>query len=408
MHPMSKRAGVSLLFVIAGCCLTTAPSASAQAPKDFFGVAPQAGLTLDDFRLMREDGVGSTRQLFFWPLIESTPGTYDWGPTDTLVREASKEGIEIFPVLYGTPPWAQTEKLQRKCGVTCGPVTDEAREGFARFAAAAVARYGPGGKFFETVPDPPPGSPPPPPPPPPPPCPLPPLLCHPSNGLEPLEKATPCMCPNPIPVTAWQIWNEQNSFKYWGPKEDLGSFAALMKATAPRMRAVDPAADLVLGGMWGPPGIKIITPVQRYLKKLYRIDGIEATFDSIALHPYAPKFSSTTSQLKNVRKLLKRVGDREAGLWVTELGWASSGPKREGLVKSKKDQARLLRTAYSLLLKKRDKWNIRGVFWYSWRDSRAAKEICAWCPKTGLRTEGGAPKPAAAAFRELAFKHTRP
>ncbi len=376
------------------------------APKDFFGVAPQAGLTAQDFGLMQADGVGATRQLFFWPAIEPTPGVYEWGPTDSLVRGAGDAGIEVFPVLYGTPAWAQTSKLQAKCGVTCGPKTEEARQAFARFAAAAVARYGPGGDFFEPGPDPPPGAPAPPPPPQ---CQIP-ILCKTSAGLarRAPRASTPCLCSNPTPITAWQLWNEQNSFKYWGPKENLASFATLMQTAAPLIRAEDPAADIVLGGMWGPPGIKIITPTLRYLKQLYRIEGIETTFDSIALHPYAPKFSSTVSQLKDVRKLLTRVGDADAGLWISELGWASSGPKREGLVKTKAGQANLLRTSYSLLLKRRLAWNIRGVYWYSWRDSRAAREICAWCPKTGLRTENGAEKPAAAAFRELALSQSQP
>lgn len=402
---------LGVLATAATCLLAMLAGATAQAkaPKDFFGVAPQSGLGEADFGLMQADGVGSIRQLFFWPDVERIPGVYEWGPTDTLVREASEVGIEVFPVLYGTPTWAQTAKLEGKCGVTCGPATPEARQAFARFSAAAVARYGPGGDFYQLVPDPPPGTPPPPPPPPPPDCQIP-LVCggsHPAK--EPaLRAASPCNCANPIPITAWQVWNEQNSFKYWGPKENLASFAALLQETAPAIRAEDPAADVVLGGMWGPPGIKIITPTQRYLKNLYRIGGIEESFDSIALHPYAPEFSSTVSQLEDIRKLLKRVGDANAGIWITELGWASSGPKSEGLVKTKRQQAALLRESYELLLKRRRSWNIRGVFWYSWRDTTVAANICAWCPKTGLRTKSGQAKPAAAAFRKLSNQNSAP
>jgi len=160
---MNRRSLPSALAVLGATCLLALPtSAGAQgkAPKDFFGVAPQSGLVDEDFDLMKADGVGSTRQLFLWAQIESIPGVYDWGPTDTLVREAGDAGIEVFPVLYGTPAWAQSAKLQRKCGVTCGPATAEARQAFARFAAAAVERYGPGGVFFQPLADPPPGTPP--------------------------------------------------------------------------------------------------------------------------------------------------------------------------------------------------------------------------------------------------------
>jgi hypothetical protein len=89
-----------------------------------------------------------------------------------------------------------------------------------------------------------------------------------------------------------------------------------------------------------------------------------------------------------------RAGD-DASLWVTELGWASSGPDVP-LVRGLQGQADSLTEAYDFFLEKRDPWNIDAVYWYSWHD--VENQICDWCPGSGLFTESLEPKPAWEAF----------
>ena len=375
-------AGVVLASLVASGALAVQPASAKKPPPRFYGVVPQTALEAGDFSELQRDRVGIVRQLFLWPEIEPSPGQYDWSSTDETIRQASAAGIEVFPVLYGVPAWAQSEKLNSRCGVTCGPSTPEARQGFARFAAAAVARYGPGGSFFTEPPPPPPEQPPSDP------CTVPPLLCK-RGGLG--DK----------PIEVWQIWNEQNSPKYYGPKVNVRQFAGLVKQASKAIRAQDPKAEVVLGGMWGPPGTDAVVPTVRYLERLYRVAGSRSTFDSIAVHPYAGRLASVKGQLRGIRRLAVQVGDRNVGLWVTELGWASSGPKGEPLVKTRSMQAALLRKSFRFLIGKRVAWRIRSVHWYSWRDTDNAAAICAWCPRSGLRTSGGGDKPAANAFRNL-------
>ena len=50
--------------------------------------------------------------------------------------------------------------------------------------------------------------------------------------------------------------------------------------------------------------------------------------------------------MKLVRRTVKRAGDPGVGTWITELGWASGGPTN-GLVKTPKAQARLLKRGRS-------------------------------------------------------------
>lgn len=369
-------AGVVVAGLVAIAVLVV-PSASAKKPPpDFYGVVPQEEPEPRDFEQMERDRVGMVRQLFHWSAIEPFQGQYDWSTTDEVMRQASARGIEVFPVLYGVPVWAQPEDRVASCGPACAPTTPQEREGFARFAAAGVARYGPGGTFWEE------------PAPPPEPCPLPPLPCR--RGAE-----------TETPIQAWQVWNEQNSPKYYAPQVNVDQYAALLEETASAIRAQDPGAEVVVGGMWGPPGAGAVVPALRYLERLYRVDASRESFDSVAVHPYAGRFENVKSQIRATRRFVTSVGDGDVGIWVTELGWASGGRKREPLVKTRAEQAALLRKSFRFLIRKRNAWRIRGVHWYSLRDTRLGFGICAWCPRSGLRTADGAEKPAAAAFRNL-------
>jgi polysaccharide biosynthesis protein PslG len=362
---------VAVAGVLAGAVAVRVAPATAAAPPEFFGVSPQAPVDERDFAMMATDNVGGIRGVISWPSVETSPGTYHWGEVDRSFALAASAGIRMFPVLYGAPKWAMSPSRYRQCGITCGPSAPRAREAFARFAAAAAARYGPGGAFWqETATQPPP-----------------------SGGAIPY-----------LPVTAWQVWNEQNSPKYFGPRPHVRGYARLLKTTARRIGAVDPNADVVIGGMWGPRSANAVIPTETYLEDLYRVDGVRAAADSIAVHPYAGELEQVKTQLRGIRVVAQRAGDRGVGLWVTELGWASGGPRKQPLVKTPREQATLLRDAFEFLLLKRTAWHIRGVFWYSWRDTRASAGICEWCPRSGLRQIGGGAKPAARAFRRIAAR----
>jgi hypothetical protein len=80
-------------------------------------------------------------------------------------------------------------------------------------------------------------------------------------------------------------------------------------------------------------------------------------------------------------------------LWLTELGWGCSKKGRLGV--GKKQQAKLLKRSFKLLLKKRAKWKVGGVMWYTGRDLPQSESPCDWCSTAGLfNTSGTKPKPA--------------
>jgi hypothetical protein len=430
------RRGIVTALATVAAVLTVASTASAGA---VFGVVPQDGALPSgaDLRLMHQGGATSIRLMAHWPTAQPTKQhNYDWNTLDAMVREATARGVKPFLFFYGTPDWALAED-----GHICGPglcSTDPpsshaTRKAFAAFAAAAVKRYGPGGAFWKkpksraatalpalgpidpctldpTLPGcaPPPtevctlnpslpGCPPPPegpgttPPPPPPPSP------------PPAPGQAPCECNKAHPLRTWQIWNEQNSPKYFSPKVDVKKYAKMLKAASAAIKKVDPHADVVMGGMWGPDSAKkVVTPVSTYLKKLYAVKGIERSFDSIALHPYSASVSGSVAQLATARRVANAAGDRGAGIWVTEIGWASSGPADEPYVKGDKGQAKTLSGALGKMVKQQRRFKLRGIFWYSWRDLVGGEKICTWCGFAGLRALDGAPKPAWKSFSRLA------
>jgi hypothetical protein len=383
----------------------------AGAKQPVFGIVPQDGglPPAADLDMMPAGGVGGMRVMISWAYVERSRGAYDWSSADQIIRETTNRGIQPFVFLYGTPDWAA--KIDgRDCATDCAvyaPRTQQTREAFGAFATAAAARYGPEGAFWKApilrgddpygespadpcdtnpelcVPEPPPT--------PPPPIPTPPLPTEP-----------PCACTEPSPIRIWQMWNEQNSSKYFAPKVNVASYAALLKAGAAGVRSVDPEAEIVLGGMWGPNSAReVVTTTRAYLDKLFAL-GAADDFDSVAIHPYANNAELSVAQLESARRLLDRHGDRKAGMWVTEVGWAARGPSDNPYVKGLDGQARVLARALSEYKRKARSLRLRGVFWYSWRDLKGGNSICDWCGNAGLRTKQGEPKPAWEAFVRVA------
>ena len=153
----------------------------------------------------------------------------------------------------------------------------------------------------------------------------------------------------------------------------------------------DPSAEIVLGGMFGKPTGKGALKASSFLKRLYKSPGVKEDFDGVSLHPYSPTVDGIESQVERIRKVLKQKKDKGADLWITEIGWGSKNKGRLGVGKSK--QGKLLKQAFKLLLKKRGKWHVGGVFWYTWRD--IANAPCDWCGSAGLFGQSGLdPKPA--------------
>jgi hypothetical protein len=353
-----------------------AAAASARTPAGFFGIAPQTSLTDDDVRYMRAGGIETIRVPFPWGLIQPTAkATYDWTGMDAIVEMATRGGLRVLPFLYGTPPW-----LSRK--PTTLPIDSaRARMAWSAFVKASVERYGPQGEFWaERAPS-----------------------VAEVNYLPPI--------PTPFPIRVWQAWNEANFF-YFAYPVSPGRYARLLKLTAPAIKAVDPGAKVVLSGLFGDPNEtgRRGMDATAFLDALYRSPGIKARFDAAALHPYAFHVEELKALTKGVRAVMLDHGDRGAGLYVTEIGWGSQNdPDVVAFEQGLQGQARELRAAYRYLIGNRRRLNLKGVYWYSWKDNPEYTE-CSFCDSVGLFRAGlkFRPKPAWRAFVGLTGGRARP
>jgi hypothetical protein len=341
---------------------------AAGRPSAFFGISPQTPLHRSDLSLMRRTGIGSLRFAIFWSQAEPAPGVFDWRATDALLMSTSRYGFEHLPVIWGSPPWVVRRARAGHCRFTTArctalqmPVHGPAqRRAWSTFLEALVERYGPGGTFWEL---------------------------HPELPVK--------------PILAWQIWNEENDHRF--AEASAPAYARLLRSSAPAIRSVDPAARIVLGGLYATPRIKPALDATTFLTRLYR-QGVKDLFDEVALHPYAADPSTMAASITALRDVMRRHGDGRRGLYLTEFGWgsqtrAAGGDKFE---KGPAGQADYVRESWAILLANRWRWHLRAAYWFTWKDIPAATTRCDFCDSSGLLDLAGRPKEALRRFAQVA------
>lgn len=353
-------AAAILIAIAAILPVTAAGGRTARPPRAFFGIDPQTVLTDADARYMQAGRIGAIRVPVMWNLVQPSPnGGYDWSGMDETMELAARARLTVLPFLYGTPRWlaGQPTKL---------PVDSaRARRAWVAFVTAAVERYGPGGEFWtEHAPE-----------------------QAAVNYLPAIQ--------TPTPIRNWQVWNEANFFYFAFPVSP-SRYARLLKLTAPAVRRVDPGARITLSGLFGNPdeGGRRGMDSFRFLERLYRSPGIKADFDAVALHPYAFHVDDLEALVERVRRAMVANRDPGAGLYITEMGWGSQNdPHEVAFEQGIRGQARELRDAYRYLIDNRHRLNLKGTYWYSWKDVAGS---CNFCDSVGLFRAGARfrPKPA--------------
>lgn len=133
-------------------------------------------------------------------------------------------------------------------------------------------------------------------------------------------------------VSAWEIWNEEDDSLWWASGPDPAAYTALLKAAYPAIKAADPGAKVVLGGLTGND--------YEFLSQLYA-DGAKGSFDAVGVHtdlicnrvsPYEILRNGRADQRINrwaflgyrtVHEVMLANGDNSP-IWMTELGWSTS------------------------------------------------------------------------------------
>ena len=355
-----------LLALLAG--LLVAPPTAGAVPREFFGIAPQTTLTEDDVDHMRAARIGSVRWPLVWEGVQPTAeAEYDWAGFDQVVKAAALGGLRVLPFFYGTPSW-----LSRKNTIL--PIDSAAkRRAWSAFVRAAVERYGPHGEFWRE---------------------------HWAESVDPVPKT---------PVREWQVWNEANFF-YFATPASPHRYARLLKLTNRAIKSAEPGARVILAGLFGDPTPKPPNALSAldFLDRLYRVPGIRASFDGVALHPYADGAARLEEMTEEVRLLILDNRDPSARLYITEMGWGSqNNPHIVSFERGVRGQVRELRLAYRYLIANRARLNLKAAYWFTWKD---LPDICNFCDSVGFFREGETlrPKPAWHAFVALTGGRPRP
>jgi hypothetical protein len=329
-----------------------ASSGGATARLSAFGVAAGGNIqNLAPADLQREldlyatGGAGWVRIDVNWSVIQRAgPSSYDWAPFDRVVKEASARGLHVLATPLYTPAWARAAGTD-----PLYPPSDLAR--YAAFCSAAAAHFA------------------------------------------------------PLGVHDWEIWNEPNR-GFWKPAPDPARYTAMLKLAYPAIKAQDPSAFVVSGGLspygsYGESGRDGMNPLT-FLEKMYAA-GAAGSFDALGWHPYNfggldfhpwSAWSQVADTKPSARSLMVAHGDGDKSIWGTEFGapTGSAGP-----AVSEASQARMVTDAYA-------QWkrlSFAGpLFWYSFRDAGTNPGDVE--QNFGLLRHDFSPKPSFAAYQASA------
>ena len=321
---------LAILLAAAVALLAAMPaSAAAQrvVPPLFYGVnwdgeietnASDAVRDTENARMARS-GVETKRLAFEWMRAQKRKGApFNHTKTDRAVRHAATHNIDVLPVVILAPKWARQYP-------NVGHSPPKSFADYTRYLRALIARYGENGTFWL------------------------------ENPLVPKR-----------PIRHWQIWNEPHLQYQWSIPTGMDyapGYGKLLRASYKAIKAEDPGATVVLGG--------ISNESWKYLQHMYDRGKIKGAFDVAALHPYTSKPDGVITLTKRFRIVLRRNGDGDKPLWITELGL----PASKGEIKSDnklqttdEGMASYLYRAYKLLVKNQSSSlaSVQRVYWYTW------------------------------------------
>lgn len=281
---------------------------------------------------------------------------FKWDSIDFRVTAAAQRELTLLPVLLGGAPWV-------------GPWNElpSPPDDYARYVAAFVARYGPGGEFW---------------------------TAHPALPYRPIR---------------WvNLWNEPYLTFFSRGGVDPGAYARLVRAAVRAGRAANPRVRYLLE-VEKTPGKAREEPRRFFIDDMYNaVPDLNRWFDAVSIHPFSGDRSPRErddpwgfSRIEEIRDRLVAHGARRKPVWITEVGW-STCPDAEGCV-SESRQASYYRSVYRLV-RRRHRY-VRALYFYNDRDQRGASSSNteAWF---GVVRADGSHKPAYRVLRALG-RHSR-
>ncbi len=315
-----------------------ASASSVRVPNDYFGTnLPNSYTLADDLRdlhlaKMVSGGITELRLPIPWSMIEKTPpkndGThaYTWGLVDDEIGAMARHGIRVQSLFAYAPNWAasgsqaQINNCRSRGVAGLGTSTPK---NYAAAAGAVARRYGPNGQFWQAHPE---------------------------------------LTPRPIRVH--EIWNAPNTSGTWCPTVTPGGYAEVFHQAQLAIRAFDPGAQIVIGGMGigaKTQGGSMSTP--EFLKKMTAAKpSIRTSASAMAIHLYPGKtLASQLNGLPLFREWLRAAGiPNTMPMLLNEIGFS-----RAGAIDMTEDE-RVASYANVMSKLPRTNCNLNGVLQYTW------------------------------------------
>ncbi|MHB1460179.1 MAG: discoidin domain-containing protein [Armatimonadota bacterium] len=206
--------------------------------------------------------VGFWGDMTTWAQVERTKGKYQLDPeTDRAIKDSIKHGVKVLYCLcwgnriYESTPWqADPGPVWRSSHPFTGdggPTTDASIQAFVNYAKYVARHY---------------------------------------KGK----------------VKHWEIWNEENSWAWYGSPPDPKVFGTLVRETAKALKQIDPENYVIFGGT------AAIAPT--FLSEALELGGVGPYIDAISYHPYTMPFPEGSPGALDV------VGGKQVGKSAAELG----------------------------------------------------------------------------------------
>ncbi len=286
---------------------------------------------------LKSIGITSIRIGADWAWVQyAGPNTYDWTQLDQEVDSITAAGMTIDMVITGCPPWAATSGASDDSSPQ--PASASA---YASFAADVAARYAPDG------------------------------------------------------VTDFEIWNEPNIVNFWQPAPNPAAYTALLQASYASIKAVDPSAYVITGGLAPETNDGTNINAVTFLGDMFAA-GAKGFFDAIGYHPYSypalpdnfelwSGWSQMSQTPASIEGVLTAYGDAGTPLWLTEVGAPTNGPDGVGATAQAEELTEAIADA------KATSW-IGALYIYTYEDSGSDPNTDEdWF---GLLNADGSPKPA--------------
>lgn len=198
-------------------------------------------------------------------------------------------------------------------------------------------------------------------------------------------------------VTAWEIWNEENTPRFWSTGPNAAQYTTLLKTAYPAVKSADPNALVLFGGT--------SLSAYKFISEAYA-DGAKGSFDVMAVHPYSCRAPSSIVRdssgnitedsflgYRTVHNVMVANGD-EKPMWFTEFGWSSSTGNSCGVGTA--EQAAYVTEAFKLT--DQDPY-VQVACWYNLRNDYWSHDENSVEAQYGLLETNFAPKPSFAAFK---------